>query len=56
MRSRSGQRDDGAAATAATITRLRELRRVSEDVALDVIEHEVILRGACERCLDGSAR
>jgi len=32
----------------------RELRRVSEDVALEVAEHEVILRGACERCLGGS--
>ena len=30
----------------------RELRRVSEDVALAVAEHEVILRGACERCLE----
>jgi len=29
----------------------RELRRVSADVALAVAEHEVILRGACERCL-----
>jgi Fur family ferric uptake transcriptional regulator len=28
----------------------RELRRVSEDVALRVAEHEVILHGACERC------
>jgi Fur family transcriptional regulator, ferric uptake regulator len=28
----------------------RELRRVSEHVALQVAEHEVILRGACERC------
>jgi len=33
----------------------RELRRVSEDVALAVAEHEVILRGACERCLERSA-
>jgi Fur family transcriptional regulator, ferric uptake regulator len=28
----------------------RELRRVSEHVALQVAEHEVILHGACERC------
>jgi Fur family ferric uptake transcriptional regulator len=28
----------------------RELRRVSEHVALRVAEHEVILHGACERC------
>jgi Fur family ferric uptake transcriptional regulator len=28
----------------------RELRRVSEDVALRVAEHEVILHGACEHC------
>jgi len=33
----------------------RELRRVSENVALSVAEHEVILRGACERCLDRPA-
>jgi Fur family ferric uptake transcriptional regulator len=33
----------------------RELRRVSEDVALAVAEHEVILRGACESCLERSA-
>ncbi len=30
----------------------RELRRVSEDVALKIAEHEVILHGACERCVD----
>ena len=34
----------------------RELRRVSEDVSLTVVEHEVILRGACERCVEGPAR
>ena len=34
----------------------RELRRVSEDVSLTVVEHEVILRGSCERCLEGQAR
>lgn len=28
----------------------RELRRVSERVALRVAEHEVILHGSCERC------
>ena len=33
----------------------RELRRVSEDVALRVAEHEVILHGACERCADEAA-
>lgn len=33
----------------------RELRRVSADVALAVAEHEVILRGACDRCLDRPA-
>jgi Fur family ferric uptake transcriptional regulator len=30
----------------------RELRRVSEHVALRVAEHEVILHGACEGCVD----
>jgi Fur family ferric uptake transcriptional regulator len=34
----------------------RELARVSEDVALAVVEHEVILRGACERCVERPAR
>lgn len=29
----------------------RELRRVCQDVSLTVVEHEVILRGSCERCL-----
>jgi Fe2+ or Zn2+ uptake regulation protein len=29
----------------------RALRRVSEHVALRVAEHEVIMHGACERCL-----
>jgi Fur family ferric uptake transcriptional regulator len=33
----------------------RELRRVSAHVALQVAEHEVILRGACERCAPGAA-
>jgi Fur family ferric uptake transcriptional regulator len=33
----------------------RELRRVSEHVALEVAEHEVILRGACERCAGDAA-
>jgi Fur family ferric uptake transcriptional regulator len=33
----------------------RELRRVSEHVALEVAEHEVILRGACERCAADAA-
>ena len=32
----------------------RELRRVSQDVSLTVVEHEVILRGSCERCLEGA--
>ncbi len=33
----------------------RELRRVSEDVALRVAEHEVILHGACQRCVDDAS-
>jgi Fur family ferric uptake transcriptional regulator len=33
----------------------RELRRVSEHVALQVAEHEVILHGACERCAPEAA-
>jgi Fur family transcriptional regulator, ferric uptake regulator len=34
----------------------RELRRVSDDVELAVVEHEVILRGACERCASPAAK
>ncbi len=33
----------------------QELRRVSQDVALNVAEHEVILHGACERCADDAS-
>ena len=33
----------------------RAIRRVSERLELEVSEHEIVIRGECERCLDVAA-